>query len=374
MSPKAVDAVDAVPEGQDASLSVYDADVHHGWVSKADLYPYLSSVYRERLHDYGIGGAMVRATDAGVRGYRADALPDGEVPVSAAVASPSVDLTRSHLLDGCGVGWALLTGGPVSMVGAHADLDYGSAMARAFNDFSVEHWLGADDRFRLALTVNHRDPRGAADEIARLGEDPRVVAVVVSSGAMMPFGQRFYQPIHEACAELGLVLAIHWGSDGFGVNPSPTAVGYPGHYAETSLSRSSVLQVHLTSFVFEGVFERYPTFKVAVLEGGFGWVPAYLWFIDQTWENLRYQTPWVKRPPSEYLVEHVRFSARPIDRPMLETAIDDILDWMKADQTLMFASDYPRVDWADSAATLATVPESLRERIFHGNARSTFRG
>ena len=32
----------------------------------------------------------------------------------------------------------------------------------AFNDFTVEHWLAADARFRGALSVNARDPEGAA--------------------------------------------------------------------------------------------------------------------------------------------------------------------------------------------------------------------
>ena len=47
----------------------------------------------------------------------------------------------------------------------------------------------------------------------------------------MPFGQRFYYPIYEACERHGLPLAIHPGTEGMGINQQPTP-GYPTHYVE----------------------------------------------------------------------------------------------------------------------------------------------
>ena len=45
-----------------------------------------------------------------------------------------------------------------------------------------------------------------------------------------------------------------------------------------------------------------------------GW-PALLWRLDAYWKALRSEVPWVKRPPSEYVREHVRLASQPIERP-----------------------------------------------------------
>jgi predicted TIM-barrel fold metal-dependent hydrolase len=255
----------------------------------------------------------------------------------------------------------------------HPDIEYANALARAFNDFSIERWLAADDRFRLALTVDARDPDWSAGEIARLGGHPQVVAVLLPAGSLMPYGQRFFRALHEACVEHDLVLAIHYGTEGYGVNPPPTPAGFPTHRAETVLARTSVLQAQFTSFVFEGVFERLPDLKVAVLEGGFGWVAPYLWYLDQTWVEVRIQTPWVKRLPTEYVRRSVRFGARPFEGAMPNDALADVLEWMHAGETLLFTSDYPRWDWTKPANAFPTAGRSLRERVLAGNARDFFR-
>jgi predicted TIM-barrel fold metal-dependent hydrolase len=340
-------------------------------MDKSDLVPHLPRHYRERFDEWGFGGGGGYVANGGLRGYRLDAVPDG-LPNVPGVGAGNIELTRTQLLDECGIDVALLTGAPVLGASALTDVDYGSALCRAFNDFSVENWLASDDRFWLAINVNAQDPEGAATEIDRLGGHPRIVAIILPAGAPRPYGQRFYRPIHEACVRHGLVIAIHFGTEGSGINPPPTAAGFPSYYVEARQARPSFYQAHLSSFVFEGLFERYPELKVAMLEGGFAWVPSALWRMDADWKGLRAQTPWVKRPPSEYIFEHVRFASQPADEPDPPEALDLILRWMRAEQTLMFASDYPHWDWDDPAQTFNRVDAGLRSRIMSKNARDTF--
>jgi hypothetical protein len=37
--------------------------------------------------------------------------------------------------------------------------------------------------------------------------------------------------------------------------------------------------------------------------------------MDKHWERMRKETPQVKRPPSEYVREHVWFTTQPIEEP-----------------------------------------------------------
>jgi predicted TIM-barrel fold metal-dependent hydrolase len=361
---------------QQVKLAVYDTDVHHGWNSKADLVPYVPVFYRERFEKYNVDAPLVGVSNAGgVRGYRADVVGGGKVPEGwAGVAAPNAELTREQLLDGCGVDWALLTGGPVGAATLHDDIDYANALISAFNDFTVEQWLAKDDRFRYALAINQRDPDAAVAEIERLGDHPGIVGVITIGGSTIPFGQRYYSRVHEACVERDLVWAIHFGSEGKGTNPAPTPAGHPSYYAEVRMHRPASYMAHMLSFIFEGVFERLPGFKLALLESGFSWVGPFLWSADQTWIDNREETPWVKRPPSEYVFESVRFASQPEDEPTPKGGLEKILEWMHAEQTLMFATDYPHWDWDDPAETFKTLPLPLKERIFSANAREFFRG
>lgn len=350
-------------------FKVVDTDVHHGIRDNSALLPYLSSIYQDRITDYGFAdnkGAY--ANNGGLRGSRAD------LEESSVLGTTTVDVqaTRDKLLDGSGVDIAILTGGQLAGASAMPDIDYASALCSAFNSFTIDQWLTADDRFRFAISICTQDPVGAAQEIERIGDHPGVVAIMMPCGAPRPFGHRFYHPIYEACARHGLALALHFSTEGVGVNPPPTAAGFPSYYIESRLARPSFYQAHLASFIFEGVFEVFPNLRVAMLEGGFGWAPAYCWRMDTDWKGLRHQTPWVKRRPSDYVREHIRFSCQPIDEPPKRDDLLRIIEWMDGERILMFSSDYPHWDWEDPSGTFTQLPFELRRRIFADNAHETF--
>ena len=86
-----------------------------------------------------------------------------------------------------------------------------------------------------------------------------------------PLGQRRYWPIYEAAAEADLPVGIHaFGNGGW----PDTAGGWPSYYIEEMVGHAQCQQAVLTSLILEGVFERFPTLKVVLVEGGFAWAAA----------------------------------------------------------------------------------------------------
>ena len=122
------------------------------------------------------------------------------------------------------------------------------------------------------------------------------------------YGQRAYWPIFEAITRNDLVAGIHWGGQSEGA-PSPT--GYASYYAEEMAAETQVYGAQLTSMVIEGLFQKFPTVRVSMLEGGFAWMPTWAWNLNKKWKGLRREIPWVNRPPTEIIRDHIRFSTAP---------------------------------------------------------------
>jgi predicted TIM-barrel fold metal-dependent hydrolase len=294
------------------------------------------------------------------------------MPPGGGLAGSDPDLLREQLIDAYDVAYVILIARTFCNI--HPDPDYAAAIASAHNEWLTETWLSAynhDDAFRGSITVAQQDPGRAAQEIERWAGHPQMVQVTMDSGARMPFGQRFYYPIYEACERHGLPLAIHPGTEGMGINHQPTP-GYPTHYIEWHCSMSLSFQAHLVSLLTEGVFERFPGLRIVLVEGGVAWLAPLMWRLDPYWKALRSEIPWVRKPPSEYLRDHVRLATQPLERPDDERHFLALMEMVDAEHLLMFSSDYPHWDFDSPSRAFPTLPEALREAIFSDNARSFY--
>jgi uncharacterized protein len=250
-----------------------------------------------------------------------------------------------------------------------------SALATAYNRWLVEEWLPRDARLKGSLVVAPHDPGRAVEEIHRVGEHPDVVQVIVSCGAAAAYGDRRYHPIWAACAELGLPVAMHVGAEGLGANAAPTATGYPAYYLEWHTLLPTTAMSHLVSLVANGVFERLPGFRVALVEAGVAWLPGVLWRLDANWRALRAETPWVKELPSETVRRSVRFTTQPLEQPVTLDQLWAVLEATDGlGDMLMFATDYPHWDFdAPDSAFPVRLPADLEQKIMAGNANSLYR-
>lgn len=348
-----------------AGYSLIDTDIH-STIDAKRVAEFLPEPWRTRYRSGNRGpGHPGYWNPNGV--MRSDAkLPDG----TRIESRP--DTLGSHFFDLYGLEYGVLNAGS-QHIGLTPEPDYAAAVVAAENDVLAADWLPADPRFRASLTVSPADPELAAREIHRMGDNPGFVQVLMASAARMPYGQRYFHPIYAAAAEHDLPVAIHPGSEGVGISYAPSAAGYPTSYLEWHTGLIGSYIAHLISLVTEGVFVKFPTLKFVLIEGSVCWLPPLLWRLDKNWKALRMTTPWLVRPPSEIVFDHIRLTTQPLEEPDQAEHLQQMLNMFPAERMLMFSSDFPHWDGDTPDFTGNRLPRELRPRVMSETARELYK-
>ena len=176
---------------------------------------------------------------------------------------------------------------PYSMM---VDPEYTVAVTRAYNSFIHDHWLQVDDRFGAVAVMPLIDAEESAKELRRS------VTELGFAGAFTPavgyglIGRKQNHPFFAEAQDLDTTVAIHGGHATAEYIPYTRfiqrhAVGFPV---------SQIIQ--MTSLALEGIFELFPTLRVAFLEAGCTWVPYMLDRLDEEWElRGKVEAPMCKR-------------------------------------------------------------------------------
>ncbi|CAN7371060.1 amidohydrolase family protein [Paenibacillus sp. LjRoot153] len=202
--------------------SIIDCDIHHSTGIQI-LKPYLPRAYQDLVGLYGPALPSGMHFNGGLGGRMVDAYPDNGGPAGSDLA-----FMQKHHLDPSHVEYGILTGESYAM---HSTInyDYAAALCCAVNDYTIEHWLSQDSRLRGSVFIPKQEPRLSAKEIDRVGGRNDMVQVIVSNGASLPYGNRYYDPIYEACERHNLPFTIHVGMEGEGINSPPTGAGFVTH-------------------------------------------------------------------------------------------------------------------------------------------------
>jgi hypothetical protein len=354
--------------------AVIDACVFHEWTSVHDLAPYLSSGWQEELIRPGDRtGAIKPLAPALYIDPRGAKAPDAFPPEGPAGAQ--YELLAAQVLEDGQRDRVVLGYDDGLLATAWMMPEAGRAVARAANDWTIEHWLERDDRlFGLAL-VSSENPADAAAEIRRSGRDPRIVGIEIGANKLgLPFGHATYDPIYEAACELGLPIVIESSTDLAGtLNAQPMAGGLAATYAEYRALGFQPGMAHVTSMVILGTFERFPQLKVLLNGTGASWMPGLVWKMDFFYKMDHSELPWLKRFPSEYFRDHVRVTTNALettDPPDRIVRALETLPWFP--EILLYGSAYPNAGWEQPQDVGARLPDAWRENVYRQNALAFF--
>lgn len=271
---------------------------------------------------------------------------------------------------------SLIAGFSGAVFARSKDPALGEACIRAWNDWHLEVWAGTHPGRIIPLQLTWLpDPQVAADMVldnAARGfralsfpEFPtRLDLPSLRSGA--------WDPLLRACEETETVLCLHTGSSGWAPVPSTDT---PFEMFPTLFPGNAFLAC--ADWLWSGVCTKFPDLKIALSEGGVGWVNMLADRVDYVLDHSASgaeSTTWTSdMRPSEVIARNFWFCT--IDDP---STLPGVIERFGPDH-VMLEVDYPHADstWPDTQAIvhdrLAQFSDDVVEKLTHANAERLFR-
>ncbi|MGF7233841.1 MAG: amidohydrolase family protein [Frankia sp.] len=252
------------------------------------------------------------------------------------------------------------------------DPELALAVLKAYNDWHVDAWCGTyPDRFIPCTIPPIWDPRLMAAEIRRnAAKGCHAVSFSMNPYALgLPsLHSDHWDPFWAACEETETVVCVHIGSGAVGVVTAPDA---PMNVEITCAGIKTFSTA--TDLVWSPIFQKFKNLKIALSEGGIGWIPYFLERADYTYKQHK---AWTRpelggRLPSEIFLEHVVtcFIVDDFGLASLDRMNEDMVTW---------ECDYPHSDstWPRSPEVVAEAVTGLTDKqidkVTHGNAMRVF--
>jgi predicted TIM-barrel fold metal-dependent hydrolase len=241
---------------------------------------------------------------------------------------------------------------------ATEDSDFSLSLVRAYNDWHIDEWCGAHPgRFiPMALPVVW-DPELCAQEVRRVAKKGCHSLTFTENPVPLgypSFHSDYWDPLWRALSDTGTVMNLHIGSSG---RLSVTAADAPPDVMIT-LQPINLVQA-AADLLWSRVLKNYPDLKIALSEGGTGWIPYFLERADRTYDM---HSTWTQQDfggklPSDVFREHFLtcFIHDPVGVKLRHDIGIDNICW---------EADYPHSDsmWPQA-------PEQLEE-VFHRHSVS----
>ena len=252
------------------------------------------------------------------------------------------------------------------------DKDIALELLQAYNDWHVEDWCGTYPGRMIPLAVPPVwDPQAMADEVRRMAAKGCHAVTFSENPEKLhhpSWHSDHWDPFLAACEETGTVICLHIGSS------STTVITAMDAPIDTMITLQPMNIVQCAAdLIWSPVFRKFPNLRIALSEGGIGWVPYFLERIDYVY---RHHKAWTNQDfgdqlPSEVFNEHI-----------LTCFIDDAVGMevrhhLNLDH-VHWECDYPHSDstWPEAPEAamryLDGLPDADIDRITHLNAMRNF--
>ncbi len=163
------------------------------------------------------------------------------------------------------------------------DHDFSIALVQAYNDWHIDEWCGAyPARFiPMAIPVIW-DAEACAAEVRRVAKKGVHALTFTENPAAMgypSFHNEYWNPLWKALCDTDTVMNVHIGSSGRLAITAPDA---PMDVMIT-LQPMNIVQA-AADLLWSAPIKEYPDLKIALSEGGTGWIPYFLERADRTYE------------------------------------------------------------------------------------------
>jgi predicted TIM-barrel fold metal-dependent hydrolase len=228
-----------------------------------------------------------------------------------------------------------------------SDKDVALVMLQAYNDWHIDEWCGAyPGRFIPLGIVPMWDVELAVKEVKRIGaKGCRAISFLEAphSQGYPSFLSGYWDPMLQALCEENMVLCLHIGGAYSIIQLAPEAP--VDHYIVVP---SQVTMLTAQDLLFGPTLRRFPDLKVALSEGGIGWIPFYLDRVDRHFQNQSWiGSDFGGKLPSEVFRDHILacFITDPSGLKLRHEIGMDVIAW---------ECDYPHTDttWPESPEVL----------------------
>ena len=271
---------------------------------------------------------------------------------------------------------SLIAGFSGSVFSRSKDPELGLACVRAWNDWHHEVWAGTHPGRIIPTQITWlQDPDVAAELVranAGLGFRALSFAEFPSKLGLPSLHSGHWDPVLQACEETGTVVCLHTGSSSWAPVPSDDP---PFELLPTLFPMNAFLAA--ADWLWSGVCTRFPDLRIALSEGGIGWVNMLADRVDYVLDHSASGVDgghWHDdRKPSEVLAGNFWFCT--LDDP---GTLDAVLGRFGPDH-VMLEVDYPHADstWPDTQELVrrrfAHLPDDVVAKLTHRNAEELFR-
>ncbi|MBI2369559.1 MAG: amidohydrolase family protein, partial [Deltaproteobacteria bacterium] len=189
-------------------------------------------------------------------------------------------------------------------------------------------------RLRGVALVPLNNVPAAVKEVERAASIGLIGVMLAAHGHGKNLGEPEFHPLYATCERLNMPVGVHAAQMNCeGLNRFTSFIGVH------AVSHPFEQMVCATGMILGGIPELFPRLRIAYLEAGCGWVPYWMWRLDEEYEKRTPEASLLKAKPSEYMRSGRIFYSCDPDEEMIDYVMDRL-----GEDVIFYASDYPHWD------------------------------